>query len=281
MTTCIRRPNSVWTTCKCDPCRLEMRRKGKLARHGYYKRVPADVAWDVIDELRERGWSGHAIASAAGLSKYTVERALQDATTAGKRTALGPRTARAIVNHNGRPTEGTVGVLGARRRLQGLARQGYDLETLADMTGIGFSTLAAIRNGGTTKRVRARFHNIIESTVDEIGLQVGPSKAATKHAIQQGWVSLLAWGDIDHPASTPTRSTEPTGRKLYVDHAAVLRRLGGDKDVRVNTAEAREVIRRAYKEGRSVAWVEKHLGLNTRRYLTQEEWRREQGITAA
>jgi hypothetical protein len=108
-----------------------------------------------------------------------------------------------IVNH-GDPTEGMVGADGTRRRLQGLAWQGYSLDMIADMSGIGFSTVAQIR-GGRTARVSARFYTNIRDLCADIGMTIGTSTQARQCAERNRWAPLLAWDvdTIDDPEATP------------------------------------------------------------------------------
>ena len=149
MTDCIRQPASTWTTCRCEACGPAMLRMAKLARHGYYRRVSSDEAWDVVDRLRAAGWSSTAIGSATGIPAATVRSGLKR----GRGYRWGAHHAAAIV-HYGTPTAGQVGTIPFTRRLQALAAIGWTLQDLADHSGVGVTTLAAVR-GGTTQIGRA------------------------------------------------------------------------------------------------------------------------------
>lgn len=229
----------------------------KLARNGLYRRVPSDAAWAVIDDLRKRGWSGQAIATAANLPRYTVERAIT-ADEQGDRRELSPRTSLAIVTH-GDPVSGGVGAYAARRRLQGLARQGYDLQAIADATGIGFSTLAEIRRREHAEFVRARFHIAIRDYAESVGIDVGPSPAARLHAERKGWPALLAWNNVDDPNEQPDTGTDHRSRD-DIDEAVVLRVMAGDR-LPMTIAERREVVRRLTAAGWSEKRIEAHTGI--------------------
>lgn len=192
---CIRRPSSYWTTCKCPPCDIDRKRKAKHARTIGIERVPSEVAWSVMDDLLRRGWTGLAIATAAGVPRRSIEGAITALNTEGRRHLFGPTISSRIVDH-GKPTGGQIGAVGARRRLQGLAVQGWDLGRLSPLTGVNESTLAAIRSG-VTDRVNVRMHDAIIATTDEIGMRVGDSRQARQNADRKGWSGLLAWDDID------------------------------------------------------------------------------------
>lgn len=248
MTECIRRPHSVWTTCPCPPCRADAARMAKLSRNGQYRRVPSEAAWVEIDRLRRLEWSSHAIATAARLPHATLQNALTTLSVDGHKVRFGPRAAAAIVGH-GDPTDGEVGVTGTRRRLQGLARHGWDLHTLADWTGIGFSTLAALRMPGT-RRCRAIYYVAIRDLVADIEMRPGPSRGARQHAERLDWPGLLAWdGDrIDDPSGAPY--IHNTVDDDAPDEAVVLRALSGER-IDTSRAERFEIMRRWLAAGRS------------------------------
>ena len=241
MTDCIRRANSVWTTCPCPPCRADAARMAKLARNGRYTRIPHEAAAEVVARLMERGWTAHAIASATGLHYRTVDSGMK------RGSKYGPGTCRLILNH-GDPTEGSVGALGTRRRLQGLALQRWDLQSIADATGIGFSTLAAIR-GGATEQVRSRFYTTIRDWTATVEMELGPSRNARLHAIKRGWVGLLAFDDIDDPNERPTGGYLHR-RRDSVDEVTVQRLLAG-QSVPSSPAEKDEAMRRWVANGGS------------------------------
>ena len=259
---CIRRPHTTWTTCGCEPCTRDRHRLTKLHRNGLYRRVPSEAAHATIERLRARGWTAHAIASATGLHFRTVD--------SKRREKYSPTVAARIVNH-GDPTEGSVGADGTRRRLQGLARPGYDLRTISEAVGIGYSTLAAIRNS-PTERVRARFYLAIRDYADAVGMKLGPSEPARKHAERMGWVGLLAWDDIDDPAET----IAPPADDFHARRRAVLEDIA---DRGGNLTEAERYLgtdRRALQK-----WAvrngarELYLTLARREQMVGNQWTRE------
>lgn len=253
-TTCVRRPHSVWTTCPCDTCRVDRLRLAKRHRAGLYKRVPSDEARDTLQRLRDAGWTAHAIASATGLHYRTIDRNLVGA-------LIGPTIAARIVNY-GDPTAGSVGAAGTRRRLQALAFHGYDLKTISDATGIGFSTLASIRSGAVN-RVRSAFYTTIRDYTQGLGMQLGPSTGSRQHAQRHGWVGLLAWDDIDNDPQP--QGGDDQHHHSDVDEAVVTRVLAGEK-LPTTAAERRAILARWVAQGRSARSIEKRMGWKESRY---------------
>ena len=263
MTTCIRRPSSYWTTCRCPTCDIDRRRKAKLARTIGIERVPSSVAWETVDHLLHRGWTGLAIATAAGTPRRSIEGALTELNNTGRRAIFGPTISARLVNY-GKPTAGQVGATGARRRLQGLAVQGWDLGRLAVVTGINESTLAAIR-GGVTERVNVRMHDAIEDAVKSIGMRVGESVQSRQNADRKGWAGLLAWDDIDDPDESSTGRPD-----THVDRVVVARLIDGHK-VTSTRAEKVEAMRLWLEEGRSELSLCTIHGWKPGRYVERED----------
>lgn len=201
MTTCIRRPTSVWTNCKCDTCRTDMRRLAKVARNGLYQRPSSDRAWKTLDRLVAAGWSPKAIGSATDTPWRRWHATLREYATTGRRRTLSPSSCLALMNVK-QPTTGHVGALGTRRRLRALARIGWDLYRLEELTGIGFTTLAQIRQGKTS-RVSARFAATVARVYAEKCMTPGDSEQARRGAERKGWHGPLAWDRIDDAAEEP------------------------------------------------------------------------------
>ena len=212
----------------------------KLARNGRYTRIPHEAAAEVVARLMERGWTAHAIASATGVSHNTIARGVS------RGSRYSPGICRLILNH-GDPTEGSVGATGTRRRLQGLALQRWDLQSIADATGIGFSTVAAIRSGAT-ERVYSRFYTTIRDWTASVEMEIGPSRQARLHAVKRGWVGLMAYDDIDDPNERP--NTYAHRRRDSVDEVTVQRLLAG-QSVPSSPAEKDEAMRRWVANGGS------------------------------
>lgn len=263
MKTCIRRPSSYWTTCKCPSCDLDRRRKAKLARTVGIKRVPSSLAWTVMDDLLRRGWTGLAIASACGVPHRSIEGAITSLRRDGRRVTFGPVISARIVGHAA-PTAGQIGATGARRRLQGLAVQGWDLSRLAPITGINDSTLAAIRSGAT-ERVTVRMHDAVVAATEEIGMRVGESAQARQNADRKGWVGLLSWEDVDDIDEVPAEIADREVDPVVVD------RLLAHQQVPSTRAEKVEAMRRWVAMGKSRATLCAIHGWKEGRYVERED----------
>lgn len=87
-------------------------------------------------------------------------------------------------------------------------------------------------------------------------------------AAQKGWDGPGAWDDetIDNPATRPAHTRYRFTENSYIDEAAVLRRMGGER-VHLTMAERVEVVRRLRAEQRSHGWIEDQTGLKAERYL--------------
>lgn len=190
---CTRRAQSFWTTCDCPPCVLDRRRKHKLYSMGRITRVPSDDAWAILAERIDDGWTARALASACGLPEHYFSSLVADY-RAGKRQAIGPNIAAAVVNM-GTPTSGSINARGSRRRLRALARIGYGLDTLAAETEVGATTLAMIRSSNV--RVTAVRANAIAAVYERLCMTPGPDVQAVQGAMRKGWAPPLAYDDIE------------------------------------------------------------------------------------
>lgn len=263
---CIRRPNSIWTHCGCPTCRTEQARMAKLARNGHYHRpgLPVDEAWQVLDSLIDRGWTPKAIGSATGTGWHRWHGTIREYMRTGRRRVLSPSSCVALTRI-GEPTDGQVGAYATRRRLQALSRIGWDLYRLSDDTGIGFTTLAAIRAGKIT-RTRATFHTTIADAYTRLCMTPGPSTQAVQGAIRKSWVSPMAWDDIDDPREKPRGvSHADKARRQDVDEAVVIRVLDGEV-LPTTIAEKNEIMRRWKAMSRSERALCARMGWKDARY---------------
>lgn len=207
---CIRRPYSVWTTCRCPSCVMADRRIRKTYRHGYYS--PAALrtqAWEALDRMLAAGWSPAAMASATGLPKRYFDSLTKVLRDTGHRQRVGPRIAERIVNH-GAPTEGRVGAVGTTRRMQALAAMGWTLADLTGRTGLPYSTLESLRVPHVRQTSPAAAAAVARA-YDDLCMTPGPSTRARSMAVRKEWAPPLAWEDIDDPAELPVVGKRPVG----------------------------------------------------------------------
>lgn len=245
----------------------------KAARNGRYRRVSPEAAWDVLDAWMERGWTGQAMSSAVGTARRTIEGALTEYRTSGRRRAFGPTIAREIVRSaDSRPISGQVGVLGTRRRLQALTVVGWNLVALSQRTGLPDTTLSVLREGHTT-RVSAMTANLIAAVYDELAATDGACPAAPRLAHRRGWLPPVAWDDPDDPAETGGMNSDSVADDAddEVDVIAVERALLGQPALPMRLVDRREVVRRLSREGWSLTRLADLLHVVPRTILRDRE----------
>lgn len=188
--TCTRRAYSVWTTCRCDNCRRDMRRLHKRASMGRYTRPSsAQATIRVIRWLRD-GYTPAWIASACDVPRRFIEDIERDFRRVGARK-IGPRRAGQILAadiHNG--TAGYGPADEPRDQLRALATLGHGLQEVADHTGIAMTTLSVIRSGKVAQtgpgNIRA-----IRDAFRELARKPGPAQTAAKRARALGWPTVI------------------------------------------------------------------------------------------
>jgi lambda repressor-like predicted transcriptional regulator len=261
-TACIRRPHSVWTTCKCPDCLVDRRRREKLARHGRLHRVPSDAAWDRLDHLVAMGWSTRAIASATGISRHTLQSAIAMRRRGGRKQRWGAHHAALIVNA-GTPAQGSVDATGSRRRIQALSRMGHTLATIAAEAGVSQTGLSYIRSGATTS-IRVDTANAIRAAYGRMSMTPGTSDQPRRHAEAMRWPPPLAWDDdtIDDPAARP-RGLPGTRQHRVSDEVAIQQAIAGRR-VNLTIPERLEVVRRLTEAGVGAERIAELVGTSER-----------------
>lgn len=263
--TCIRRNLSLWTSdCPCTDCTTAYWRVHKAYNAGNYKRSTPEEAMVVLDKLIARRWSNRAIATATGI-KPTTASSIVARRRKGLFLRLGPLTCKALIEH-GTPTDGSIGTVGARRRLQALSYLGYTLADQSAALNICFTTLHAIVTGRTSQ-VKVTTDNAVRDLYRRWRMTPGPSVSATRTAIRNGYCSQFAWDDesIDDPAALPVGiRPEPSESELRIQA-----RIGGDRTVRLQRGEAAVVARRLLAEGWSKKRIYLATGVEPNRYKNE------------
>lgn len=180
-------------------CSSHYRRRLHTGRYGYRD---ATVAREHVAALRDLGWTWQAIADAAGLSvtiahslhRGTTRRLLHESETA----LLAIRPRRYHHSHRG------VSAVGARRRVQALARLGWPNHEIARRIGCSPRSLPTLLSRGSLSMTLA--HRIADVYL-ELRYTLGPSRAAIGKAIQYGFQPPAAWiaETIDDPDARPLR----------------------------------------------------------------------------
>ena len=154
-----------------------------------------------ITSLVAAGTTTTAIARVAGLTRPAV-----DDIASGRTTMLRSYTAGALDEVTlaaciaVTPPRSLVPSTGTIRRVEGLLAMGWTHDEIHARTGI--ATRRLLRDGSA--HVTAATHRTIEDLFSRLCMTPGPSAANRARAHRYGWVSPLAWDNIDDPDETPS-----------------------------------------------------------------------------
>jgi lambda repressor-like predicted transcriptional regulator len=256
----------------CDPCDEAAlkyrRRRQKMAVRGMPRRLPiGEKIHARLTHALDHGMSQDSIAEAIGVSPSCVWRY-----TKGPDMLVAARTWVKLNAFRPQPVLTTIGTI---RRVQALHHLGYSCAAIAREAGCHKETLTEMLGGRdvATHRLRkaiADAHNRLWATPCPDSPRV--TMRAKNRAIRAKWAPTQAWDDetIDDPAAKPVGLT---GRYIvgdYIDEAAVLRRMAGDR-VTLTKEERIEVVRRLRAAQWTFGQIEEHTGLNVDRYIAREK----------
>ena len=199
--TCTRQPGTIWPACKCAPCRAETNRLAKQYRCGRYT-TRRDEAWTRLTQWHQAGYSAGLVATMTGIGERGVQGIWQ-ALNEGRTIRIYNRSVDAVLNAVP-PTDGVglMAAVGAARRLQALAVNGWSLDELK--ARCGESAIEKVR-GGKVARTHPSVVAKVRGLYDELWDVPGPSNLTRKRALSRGWVPAAAWDDdsIDDPDASP------------------------------------------------------------------------------
>lgn len=168
----------------------------------------------------------------------------------------------------------TVNIIGARRRIHALMRIGWSTELIAQRSGYSFATIQSLSGRPSLKVIHSQKHDRIAAVYSALWDRPGPSREAVKHAIRLGYVSPLAWDDIDDPTAEPVGLSGPGDDDLGgYDESRIERRIAGDRTVRLHKGETVEVVRRLIADGKSSRTIRRDYGIKAERYIKVSETR--------
>lgn len=178
------------------------RRRAALARGTWEPPVPAHTVTDHIRDLRARGMSVAAIATAAGLANSTVAPLAYPDTHSARRRTVSPHTARALlaVHPDQSPPWAHIPNVGTRRRIEALQWMGWPLSEIAARLGVTTASVSATKR---QPRVTVAKADRIDAVYRQLAMSIGPDLKTRTWARKSGYVSPLAWDDIDDPAERP------------------------------------------------------------------------------
>lgn len=212
-----------------------------------------------IHTLRDAGMSPTAIAAFAGCHEAAIIR-ISDS-NGSLATPVHRETAERIllipVEITAMPTIAQLPSQGARRRLQALGAMGWSVELLSAESGIPARSLEALLTAPLISMNMERDVNELfsrlwdkpapERTIDEQLLKI----CTIEHARTQGWVTALAWDDIDQDeAPAPTPRHDPR----LIDEVAVHLAMTGQL-VKLNRHERDHAVRRLRAQGYTIEEV--------------------------
>ncbi|MFH9413996.1 hypothetical protein [Streptomyces rochei] len=159
--------------------------------------VPAGPVIRHIHSLRKGGWTNIEIADTAGVDRRTIHNILH-----GEVTTVHQRTNTSILKLRPEDAPNRVPAIGTRRRLEALAVMGWPISHIGDEAGI-YGTQVREIVVGRRQRIPRDQAEAVERIFREKALKPGPSKRTRTIATQNGWVSALAWDNIDDPDEKP------------------------------------------------------------------------------
>jgi hypothetical protein len=129
-------------------------------------------------------------------------------------------------------SDGMISSVGAMRRLQALAVQGFPFSVLAEESGLNRRTVREVRSGGRPRllisrnRIIRRIHDRLwDMDPVEYGLRATDVARTRQNASQRGWYPTEAWADIDDPECKPVLNT-PRYVALVEDASELIDELG-------------------------------------------------------
>ncbi|MYR46761.1 hypothetical protein [Streptomyces sp. SID5910] len=159
--------------------------------------TPTEPVLQHIHTLKKHGWTNPEIADTAGVDRRTIHNIIHSAVA-----NVHQRTARSILALRPDDVPNRVPAVGTRRRLEALAVMGWPMAHVAEEAGIRGTQVTEIVVG-RRKRIPRGQAEAVDRIFRERALKPGPSKRTRTIAAQNGWVSALAWDDIDDPDEKP------------------------------------------------------------------------------
>lgn len=271
--------------CKCWPCvrantAYENQRKRLHAYGRWNGLVDAEPARQHVRTLMASGIGWKRVASLAGVPVDNVCKLIYGAPGRTPSKRIRPASSDALLAVTaGRDSlaEGScVDPAGTRRRLRALIALGWSQSKLAARLGMTGANLGTLIRGDSA--VQKRTADKVVVLYAQLSMTLPPqvthhekvaAARSRNYAKKRGWLPPLAYddGDLDAPEGQPAaiHQDDDAGGD-YLDHAAIERRIAGDR-VRITKTEAAEVVHRMRAAGRSWNDIETITGLKPDRYL--------------
>jgi hypothetical protein len=239
-----------------------MRHRDRMIAYGRWQPwVPAAPAREHVRYLSTRGVGWEQAAALAGVSRGTVSKLLYGTKGSPPTRRIRPETEAAILAV--RPAldvvddRTIVDATGTRRRLQGLAWQGWSMARLSARLGPRCHLSSVLSRD---VRVRASTARAVQGLCRELCGQLPPegtraeraAAARTRnHAREMGWVPLAAWDAIDDPDAQPVPGWQRSGRGVGPQDAVELDGYGVHPEmIAVRLGVTPETVRRCLQRAR-------------------------------
>lgn len=180
------------------------------------------------------------------------------------------------LRNNGQPLR--ISAVGAQRRVQALARIGFEFTWVQRTHGIDRDLLSGIASGRRTA-ISVDTYRRIADVYDLLYAEDGPSRRAAMRAERAGWFGPEAWDDdtIDDPDVRPAAPDGRRHRRLDVDARRVESAVAGDRPSGLTIAERRAVVAELHRLGMNDREIARRSGISDRTAL---RIRQELGLTA-
>lgn len=206
--------------CGCTPCRdaatASERQRRKLKAYGRYDPGLVDITpvREHIQKLRDYGIGWKRVAELAGVGNTAVETIIYGhKTRGGLNNRINRVNAAKILAvepclENMRPGA-LIPAIGAQRRVQALVWQGWSMLKLSQMLGFEASNLNLLmKRDEITVRNHLKIQALYEQLWDKPRPVTRPHDKtsiarARNLAARKGWVSGMAWENIDNPRERP------------------------------------------------------------------------------
>lgn len=274
--------------CRCPPCTLansgyERERIRQQAYGRWNGLVDAGPARRHIESLLTQGMGLKRIVAVSEVSSGVLWKLMYGKTKPdGTRTPakrITPRNERRILAIQLDRADGArVDSTGPVRRIQALVALGWSQSKICVRLNVSRANFTPIAQG-VRPTMLVSHDKAIRALYEELSMQRPPeathrdriaASRSRNYAKAHGWFPPLAWDDdlIDDPEAKPYATAVDT---TYLDHAAIARRMAGDKSVALTPTEKGELVRRMTAQGVARNEIERRTGVNVyRQYPTAE-----------
>lgn len=198
--------------CRCPRCHTAMlrynkRRLAAIQRGEWKPFVDAEPVRQHVRDLRAAGMPLETIAALAGVAAGNIYK-LFDASRTKVRAGFADKLL-AVTDTAPPPPRARVDSTGTRRRLQALMFMGWSATQLAERLGMDRSFIRKVMDrlqveGPTARAVRDLFAELSNAAPpNRTRYERMVVSRAQRYARERGWVSAMAWDDIDDPREKP------------------------------------------------------------------------------